>query len=186
MGSTNFRTVTPVTREGSDRRSLRSDGRPGEPATRRESPARSSAPNVHAGQKQAVHLLLVAGIEVARRFVGQQHGGRVHQRPGNSDPLLLAARQARRAYDRGVRSAPRAPAGSPARRSTSAFGRRPIKPGIQTFSKAVNSGSRWWNWKTNPIFSLRNRDKARSPSDETSCPSISTLPRSALESVPSI
>ena len=40
-----------------------------------------------------MHLLLVAGIEVARRFVGQQHGGRVHQRPGNSDPLLLAARQ---------------------------------------------------------------------------------------------
>ena len=44
-------------------------------------------------EEQAVHLLLVAGIEVARRFVGQQHGGRIHQRPGNGDPLLLAARQ---------------------------------------------------------------------------------------------
>ena len=48
---------------------------------------------------------------------------------------------------------------------------------MQTFSKAVNSGSRWWNWKTKPIRSLRKRDSALSPSEKASCPSISTRKR---------
>ena len=75
---------------------------------------------------------------------------------------------------------------SAARRSTSTRGRRPISPGMQTFSKAVNSASRWWNWNTKPMRSLRNCDKARSPKAETSRPSISTRPPSGRDSVPMI
>ena len=31
-----------------------------------------------------------------------------------------------------------------------------ISAGIMTFSSAVKSGSRWWNWNTKPILRLRN------------------------------
>jgi hypothetical protein len=42
--------------------------------------------------------------------------------------------------------------------------RRPwIIPGIITFSTAVNSGRRWWNWNTKPM--LRFRNSARRPAE---------------------
>jgi len=31
-----------------------------------------------------------------------------------------------------------------------------MSAGIIVFSRLVNSGSRWWNWKTNPTFRFRN------------------------------
>ena len=96
--------------------------------------------------------------------------------PPESCPGLWSRRDAR----------PIMSSSSAARRSTSARGRRPISPGMQTFSKAVNSASRWWNWKTKPMRSLRNFDRALSPSDETSSPPISTRPLSGRERVPMI
>ena len=46
------------------------------------------------------------------------------------------------------------------RRRRARRARRPARPamrsGISTFSSAVNSGSRWWNWKTKPTCRLRN------------------------------
>src|SRR5690606_38697081 len=47
-----------------------------------------------------------------------------------------------------------------ARASASARSIRWIRQGIIAFSSAVNSGRRWWNWKTNPIDRLRNADSA--------------------------
>ena len=75
---------------------------------------------------------------------------------------------------------------SAARRSTSARGRLPMRPGRQMFSKAVNSGSRWWNWNTKPIRSLRKRDSSLSFSAKRSWPPISTRPASGRASEPMI
>ena len=41
-------------------------------------------------------------------------------------------------------------------RAPRAAAARWISAGIITFSSAVNSGSRWWNWNTKPISRLRN------------------------------
>ncbi len=45
---------------------------------------------------QVQDLLLVAGVDVGRRLVGQQELGLVGQRPGDGHPLLLAHRELRR------------------------------------------------------------------------------------------
>jgi hypothetical protein len=42
--------------------------------------------------EQAQHTGAAGRVEVARRLVGQQQPGIDHQRPGECDPLLLAAR----------------------------------------------------------------------------------------------
>jgi hypothetical protein len=47
--------------------------------------------------EQAVRRL---GVEVSSRFVGQQHGWRVGERPGNRDSLLLASRKSGRQLTR--------------------------------------------------------------------------------------
>ena len=44
-------------------------------------------------EEQAVDLVAVVRVEVARGFVGQQHGGRIDQRTGDGHALLLAARK---------------------------------------------------------------------------------------------
>jgi len=44
-------------------------------------------------EEKPVDLLAVVRIEIARRFVGQQHRRRVDQRTGNGRALLLTARQ---------------------------------------------------------------------------------------------
>ena len=36
----------------------------------------------------------------------------------------------------------------------------PMRPGIMTFSIAVNSGRRWWNWNTNPTVLFLNAARA--------------------------
>ena len=64
-------------------------------------------------------------------------------------------RRARRARPRASR--PRA-----RRRGPRRAGARAISSGIATFSSAVNSGSRWWNWKTKPSVRLRNAQRSRS------------------------
>ena len=57
--------------------------------------------------------------------------------------------------------------------------------GIAAFSIAVNSGSRWWYWKTNPIFSFRNRARSRGGSSSSDWPKISTRPESGRSIPPS-
>ena len=57
---------------------------------------------------------------------------------------------------------------------------------MQTFSIAVNSGSRWWNWNTKPIFVLRNFEICLSESICTGVPSIITSPEVGRLSVPRI
>ena len=58
-----------------------------------------------------------------------------------------------------IRRAPPAEATEAAARA-SAGGRRAIRIGISAFSSALNSGSRWWNWKTKPTWALRNATRA--------------------------
>ncbi len=40
--------------------------------------------------------------------------------------------------------------------------RRAMRSGISAFSSAVNSGSRWWNWNTNPTRRFRNATRPAS------------------------
>jgi hypothetical protein len=49
-----------------------------------------------------------------------------------------------------------------ARGRACATGTRAIRRGISAFSTALNSGSRWWNWKTKPTWRLRNATSAAS------------------------
>ena len=85
-------------------------------------------------------------VEIAGGLVGQDQARRVGQRPADRDPLLLAAGQPGRPV---VEARRRAPAARAARARAPAASRRPrpaISCGITTFSSAVKSGSRWWNW----------------------------------------
>ena len=61
-----------------------------------------------------------------------------------------------------------------------------IRAGIITFSVEVNSGRRWWNWKTKPIFLFLNAESLLLFSRDTSVPSMVNVPASGLDSVPSI
>ena len=45
------------------------------------------------GLELELHLLAQLEVEGAQRLVEEQHGGLVDERPGEGDPLLLAARQ---------------------------------------------------------------------------------------------
>ena len=72
--------------------------------------------------------------------------------PPDSSPGRWVRRSARPSRDQHRRRRARA---------RSARGSRWISPGIITFSSAVNSGSRWWNWKTKPISRLRNVGQPR-------------------------
>ena len=94
------------------------------------------------------------GCRSARRPSSSR--GSQQQRARQRHPLLLAARQLARPVREPVGRARRAPASPPPARRSSARGSRRMSPGIITFSSAVNSGSRWWNWNTKPISRLRN------------------------------
>src|SRR5262245_5417829 len=61
---------------------------------------------------------------------------------------------------------------------------RPMRSGISTFSTAVNSGSRWWNWKTNPTERFRNSARRSGPREKTSSPRNESVPPSGLSSPP--
>lgn len=58
--------------------------------------------------------------------------------------------------------------------------------GNATFSSALKSGKRWWNWKTNPIWALRNFERPVSSRSSRFCPSISNSPDVGESNVPSI
>ena len=55
---------------------------------------------------------------------------------------------------------------------------------MATFSTALNSGSRWWNWKTNPTCRFRNATRASSPAVDSSVPAIVMRPPSMASSPP--
>ena len=61
-----------------------------------------------------------------------------------------------------------------------------MKAGIMTFSRAVNSGSSWWNWNTKPRRWLRKSLRRLPESLPTSTPSMVMVPESGLSSVPMI
>ncbi|GGU13424.1 hypothetical protein GCM10010178_00770 [Lentzea flava] len=55
---------------------------------------------------------------------------------------------------------------------------------MATFSVAVRASERWNCWNTNPSLLPRSADRLRSGSDETSWPSISTVPDDGRSRVP--
>ncbi|OAV74582.1 hypothetical protein Barb7_01897 [Bacteroidales bacterium Barb7] len=63
---------------------------------------------------------------------------------------------------------------------------RAIRAGIITFSKAVNSGSNWWNWKTKPMLRLRKADNCLSFIARTEVLLMVSCPTSGESSVPMI
>ena len=119
-------------------------------------------------------LVAGAGVEVPGRLVGQQDRGLVRERPRDRDALLLAARELRRIV---MAARPEARLPTAARRRARRDRRVPaISSGTRTFSHAVSDGSRWKNWKTNPIRLPRNRARSSSDIDVMSAPSIDDAP----------
>ena len=88
-------------------------------------------------------------------------------------PLLIAGQSPRAARERAA-----------ARASASSRAMRPIHPGMATFSTAVNSGSRWWNWKTKPTLRLRNFASSSFDIEVTSRSSTRTFPESGRSRPP--
>ena len=58
------------------------------------------------------------------------------------------------------------------------------RPGIITFSSALNSGRRWWNWKTKPMVRLRSSARREPGIAVTSSPARRMDPRVGTSSVP--
>src|SRR5438067_6399433 len=73
---------------------------------------------------------------------------------------------------------------SVARARVAANGWRAIRLGSMTFSSAVKSPSRWWNWKTKPISRLRKTASSPSERANTSTPSKRTRPPVGWSSAP--
>ena len=96
-------------------------------------------------EHEVEHLAGGAAVEIAGRLVGEHAARLGDERARERDALALAAgelaRQMRDALARPTRSSIACAA---ARAASGA--RRLIASGIATFSSAVNSGSRWWNW----------------------------------------
>ena len=131
------------------------------------------------GRVQAVeqpqHLQGGGAVEVAGRLVGQHHQRVVGQRPGDRDPLPLAAGQRR--GQEPARSASPTRSSSSAARRRAARGERPASSaGSSTFSTAVSSSIRWNAWNTKPTASRRSRASARSDIRSTRCPASQTSP----------
>ena len=103
-----------------------------------------------------------AGVEIAGRLVGeQQAGGRGRGRAQIATRCCSPPESARAPCVAPIGETDARAGARRAVRSASDFGTPAMRCGIVTFSRAVNSGSRWWNWKTKPIFSLRKRARAR-------------------------
>ncbi len=92
------------------------------------------------------HVACGVRVEVAGRLVGEQQPRRVRDRARDRDALLFAAGQFARAMARAARSSPRSRGAERRALRASAFGRPRMIWGITTFSRAENSGRRWWNW----------------------------------------
>jgi hypothetical protein len=103
----------------------------------------------------------VAGVEVAGGFVGEHAGRRASPAHVRSRRAGVRRRRAHPACVRGDGPARPLQQSVVAHAHRARRGRdRRISSGIATFSSAVNSGSRWWNWYTKPSASLRKRPRA--------------------------
>src|SRR3990167_1276532 len=74
---------------------------------------------------------------------------------------------------------------SAARCAASARGMRRIHKGMATLSRALNSGSRWWNWYTKPRCRLRRSPCCAALRPDIVCPISCTLPLVGASSPPS-
>ena len=110
--------------------------------------------------QQAEHLRAGAGVEVAGRLVGEDDLGPGDQRPGDGDPLLLAAGQLRRAVPQPVGQAEPAPTTCVEPAGSGRGRRAPAAAGCSP--RASSIGSRLNDWKTKPTRSRRSRVSARS------------------------
>ena len=129
--------------------------------------------------EQLDDLRACRGVERAGRLVREQELRLVRERPGDRDPLALAARE------RGGDGRARWPIAQPeqlvAPRGSRSRGPRP-RPiiGTWTFSSAVSVGIRLWNWKTNPTTAARYSDASASRSSRS--PATSIVPESGRSS----
>jgi hypothetical protein len=112
--------------------------------------------------EEVEHLGPGPRVEVARRLVGEEDRRRAGERPGDGDPLLLAARKL-----------PRAVGASSAARSTL---RPASSSGRRMFSSADSVGRRLNDWKTKPMWRRRSAVSALSPIVPTSSPAMATVP----------
>ena len=80
-----------------------------------------------------------------------------------------------RSPSRSISARPRAAASGDAPRT---------RPASSTLASPESSGSRWKNWKTNPIRCRRSRDSARSPAPVTRSPATEIVPASGRSSPP--
>ena len=104
--------------------------------------------------------------------------GRLDQGPRHRHPLLLAAGERARPVVGAVRQAQLVQQRLAPRRGPPPPAARAMSSGIITFSSAVNSGSRWWNWKTKPERPVAERAQPRPRAGaNTSSPPTVTVPR---------
>ena len=107
-------------------------------------------PLVDQPAEQSRHLAAIGGVEIARRFVGQQQRRLDHQRPATatrccSPPESLLGRCVRRG------SMPTVPSTASARALAAGVGVPPSSSGRATFSSALSVGRRLNDWKMKPI-----------------------------------
>ena len=125
------------------------------------------APRPHEPPQDLVQHPAGRPVEVPGRLVGEERPRA--SRRARAPPRPAAARRPESAPGRWSAPAREAelleqrarPGAGPPRR-----GRRPMSSGIVTFSRAENSGSRWWNWKTKPRVRLRNAQRRGSAQGE--------------------
>ena len=108
---------------------------------------RGGAGVAHDLEQQREHVLGGVRVEIAGRLVGQDQARAGWPARGRSPP---AAARRRTAGPGGGRGAAARPEPLEQRRGARLAPRARLRPaiscGIATFSSAVKSGSRWWNW----------------------------------------
>ena len=116
---------------------------------------RDARPGIELHQ-QFHHFAAARGIEVSRRFVGEQHCGRGDDGPGDGHALLLSSRQVRRAYGAPIRRGPPTASASRANRWRAAALSPRYSSGNSTFSCADVRASRLKPWNTKPMYLRRS------------------------------
>ena len=85
-------------------------------------------------------------VEIAGGLVGEDQSGPVGERAGDGDALLLAAGELARAVGQALGEAERAEQAFGALVGLARGSAPRTSCGRTTFSSALKSGSRWWNW----------------------------------------
>ena len=115
--------------------------------------------------KRRISAKISSAEWVSRLPVGSSastSGGDERQRAGDRHALLLAAGElARRVVEPVAEPDRRAAVPRALSRRAGVTGPSATRPGISTFSVAVNAGSRWWNWNTKPMRAPAQRGELR-------------------------